>query len=771
MVDRFYIGPPDENSGLRTDLKPYLIPDNAYAELTNAYVFRGRVRKRFGSRWTGQTQLSSRLAIQVGTTDSAGDFLGGVPLNPVTNFPAVMPAPGQIFSIGTEIFTITALGNPATFITTGTTPVFQFDATFGVSTGTLVIDGATPLTPIYYYPSLPVMGLPAIEDGNLNAAPNVAFDTKFAYQWNGTMWLRISGELNPGASIWNGSDTQFFWTTTWTGNSAADTVLFVTNDNQNEPNFMRTYFNGLWANFNPLVFQSTTTVGTTVTLIQTYLISALILLPFKNRLLAANIWEQTTTTVTVGTNPPVITVGVPVNYRNRVRSSAVGSPLAVDAWRQDIPGRGKGYDCSTLESLTSMEFVKDRLITFFERSAYEFTYTGNQAYPFSFNGLNAELGIDATFSIVPFDKVAVAIGELGILACNGSNVERIDDKIPDYVFEINNDLGVKAIERVYGIRDYQVEQVYWTIPSNNRTVTTPYPDQILVYNYKTDTWAINEDSITCFGYIQDVTVTGVNWDSTTVNWDSAITWDSGTVTANNRQVIAGNQQGYIFQIDADTPTNAMVLQITNITITLGLVTLTVINHNIPIGSYIYLNGITGSPTLIALNNTIVRVVSTTEPNIIFTDAIAFTGIYTGGGTLARVSNINIKTKEYNFYASKGYNAVVSKIDFLVDRTDSGEITVDYFVSTSDEGTIEASGSEGTNALVGLSTLETFAYDFIPYEASSTRLWRSVYIQAQGECIQLQLTMSEAEMKDVNIMNEDFELHGFIVNASPAGQLR
>jgi hypothetical protein len=49
--DRFMIAP--FNVGLETDLKPWMIPDEAFAELNNAYIFRGRVRKRFGSALMG----------------------------------------------------------------------------------------------------------------------------------------------------------------------------------------------------------------------------------------------------------------------------------------------------------------------------------------------------------------------------------------------------------------------------------------------------------------------------------------------------------------------------------------------------------------------------------------------------------------------------------------------------------------------------------------------------------------------------------------------
>jgi len=47
MADRFLIAP--MNSGLITAVKPFAIPDDSFSRLSNAYVWRDRVRKRFGS--------------------------------------------------------------------------------------------------------------------------------------------------------------------------------------------------------------------------------------------------------------------------------------------------------------------------------------------------------------------------------------------------------------------------------------------------------------------------------------------------------------------------------------------------------------------------------------------------------------------------------------------------------------------------------------------------------------------------------------------------
>src|SRR5690606_10613311 len=130
-------------------------------------------------------------------------------------------------------------------------------------------------------------------------------------------------------------------------------------------------------------------------------------------------------------NPTItLNAGGDVVYTNMAIWSAFGDPTVTDAWDNSKPGQGNSLVASTMEDIVSCEFIKDRLIVFFERSTYEFVFTGNQAFPFAFQQLNTELGSESTFSVVPFDKVALTIGNVGIHECNAVNVQRIDQKIP-----------------------------------------------------------------------------------------------------------------------------------------------------------------------------------------------------------------------------------------------------------------------------------------------------------------------------------------------------
>ena len=770
-TDRFLVAPFDENSGTQRDVRPWLIPDQAFEELTNAYVFRGRVRKRFGSEWLGNTQLSSRFRVQLpGTTDGAGNYNNFVPLS--GGVPIVTPAIGQLFSIGTEVFTVDVLGNPANMLISGAATLATYDTT----TGQVIINGAAANTLVYFYPALPAMGLLTFEQSDINNEFLIGFDTRFAYQYlTGAGWERLANELTPGASRWTGNDSEFFWGSTWTGTNAFDRVFFVTNFNETEPNFMRTFFGATsqWDNFRPKV--SNLVIGPPLVL-DIFLDSARIIVPFKNRLVALNTYESESSNGVAYTQR---------NYPNRARYSQVGSPLDVNAWRQDIPGRGSGIDCPTTEQIVTVEFIKDRLIVFFERSTWELVYTGNQAYPFAWQQINTELGAESTFSVVPFDKIALGVGNVGIHACNGSNVERIDNRIPDTVFDIHNDN--EGVFRVYGIRDYFVEMVYWSFPSTDSNTTFPFPNRVLIYNYKNGTWGFNEDSITVFGYYQQQV--GITWDSSTVTWDDNVTWDSGPLQGKFRHVIAGNQEGYTFIISPDTTTNASVLQITQIAVANNVVTITAINHNIRLGEFVKLENIVGTGNLNLLNNKIFKVIGVPVPtadtfSFVYADSVGsiIAGNYLGNGVIARVSNIKIKTKEFNFYAKQGRNASVSRVDFMVDRTDLGQIQVDFLVSTAQTLLVGASGPLGTNSILGTSTIDTFPYtainnpqDPLPYEANANRLWRPIYLSADGEVVQLFLRLSDEQMTSL-ITNADgsisgpalvdFQLHAFCIYARP-----
>ena len=55
----YLVGPQSE--GWQNNIEPFYLPEEAYAQLEDAYIWRGRVRKRFGYHYIGINDLTSRF--------------------------------------------------------------------------------------------------------------------------------------------------------------------------------------------------------------------------------------------------------------------------------------------------------------------------------------------------------------------------------------------------------------------------------------------------------------------------------------------------------------------------------------------------------------------------------------------------------------------------------------------------------------------------------------------------------------------------------------
>ncbi len=790
--DRFLIAP--FQSGLTTDTRPWLIPEDAFDYFQNAYVFRGRVRKRFGSEWMGITQQQTRLRYSLGNNTNAAISL---PANTTAHTPQL--AIGQIFSLGTDLFTVYQLGAGVATLTTNPAVTALIDSV--ANPNTITFTGGA-LTPVFWYPALPVMGITQYESGSINNHPTYAFDTQFAYLFSGGAWARS------GTAQWNGTDLNYFWATNWEG-VAGTIVMFVTNFNfvlgagtlpsAGDPIW---YFDGTtWTaaiggipggtGANAFYFRP----GGGAIQTGPYVSTARIILPFKNRLVLLNVVENNN----AGTNG----VGTTTAFTNRARYCFYGSPFAVNAWyeKNQVDGSGNvaaggGFvDAATDEQIISAEFIKDRLIVYFERSTWELVYTNNQVLPFVWQKINTELGAMSTFSVVPFDREVLGIGQSGIHACNGANVVRIDNKIPDTVFEFETENN--ATQRTASVRDYYTELVYWSYVDDLKQPFQKFPNQVLVYNYKNGSWALNDECATTFGYFEQASDT--TWASSVpVRWEQAgWSWNSNVIQAQQRQILFGTPEGFVLILNPERYRNAPAMQITAIgpatvagtpgqfTTPTGFLTLTIINHNLtsqPIefdydNDFILIeNVVADMTTMNALNGGIFNVYDVVDANNIIIDtnnrtlppliALPVSGTYAGGGTAARVSNIQIRSKQWNPYVDQDRSFYLAKIDFAVQRTATGAITVDYYPSASQVGMIAEGVASG--AIMGNNILETFPYDarYYPFERYQDMLHHPIYFQTSAEFVQIGMFFSLAQMLDPEISLVAFEMHGITLYTQP-----
>ena len=448
-----------------------------------------------------------------------------------------------------------------------------------------------------YFPSLPVMGLGQRLIPAINAEETIAFDQKYAYSFNNTS--NVFTQI--GSVSWAGEDYDFFYTTNYWFTTDGEPYLWVTNFGAPATNPIRVYDGTAWTTFNP------TTNGSNE------MYSARILIPYKGRMVALNTREGATS-------------GTTVQYPNRARWSQNGAPFsavaaganptATQEWRDDIKGRGGYVDCPTSEHIISADFVRDTLIVGFESSTWALRYTGNEILPFVWDRINRELGTEGTFSTVPFDRGLLSVGDKSINICDGNGVERIDEKIPDEVFQIHNtfDGSSKVSDgplRVHGTRDFFEKLVYWTFP--DAATSAKFPDRVLVYNYDAKNWALFTDSFTCFGVHRRFN--DLRWqDLVDTSWQQAnFAWASAKLQSQFPNTIAGNQQGYVLVLDQKV-TNDESLTITGITGGSSQVSLEVTNHNLDDGDYVYVSGCLGTGEL-ELNDRVFSVNVTDADNI------------------------------------------------------------------------------------------------------------------------------------------------------------
>lgn len=218
MPEKIVIGP--INRGLRNDRTAFVIDNDSFPFLLNAYQWRGRVKRKRG------TSLLGRLRRFLGITDGAGNLV-------VTILPIPIDTGIVSFTVGTDIFT-----DPGTTADPGVQSLLSnrvgATATLDRVNGILTITGSIAATSVFYYPRLPVMGL---EDLNINATQfpgTLAFDTIYAYNiqtvfpysiYDVSFYKNLPTGFYAGYTAkgtwtplhWNGEDYQQFWSVNYEG--------------------------------------------------------------------------------------------------------------------------------------------------------------------------------------------------------------------------------------------------------------------------------------------------------------------------------------------------------------------------------------------------------------------------------------------------------------------------------------------------------------------------------------------------------------------------
>lgn len=661
-------------AGLVQQREEFLLPDDAYPRLQNAYVWRERILRKKGYELLGRLQRDF-VSVFMGANSSGTVGLLNNNINYITNITQANPGVvttlsrhhitnGQTVGFSQVVGMTQVNGNGYTAtviddfnfsivntsgfsayvsggITVSANDPFSVDPTIvvGVTSILAVATGVTytdngmgvmiasdastsgtinyitgvVLLPIIvnskffatfsYYPNLPVMGIRTRERQNSLSDQTIFFDQVYAYIFNAS--TNVFQEFIPGV-YWNNAledvdGTSFFWSTNyWVSQTTipgtSDPLFTTTNqklfwETNNTGQFgansdpIRITDGITWVDFVPPNFGQIDATN--------FLVNCLSFLPFRGRMVCFNTWEGTD-------------AANAQQFSNRIRWSTIGNPFipynngppATGSWRDDIRGQGGFLDIPTSEDIISVGFVRDNLVIYCERSTWQLRYTGRSIAPFQIERVNSELGGEGPFSAVQFDTSLVGIGDKGIVECDSYQSQRIDIKIPDFVFTIQSQNN--GAFRVHGVRDFINRLAFWTIPLSSfydpglSSGERIYPNIRLSYNYENDSWALFNDSLTCMGTYQPQT--SRNWLNTPIPWIRCNFAWIATQQQGIPAIVGGNQQGFVEYLDEITTNDPslMILGITANTTTPTVVTSP--NHNMSTGFVIGISGIpTGTP--------------------------------------------------------------------------------------------------------------------------------------------------------------------------------
>ncbi len=222
-----------KESGLVADRQKYVIPEDAYTELENAYVWRGVTKRRLGNTLLGRL----RRALVAETDDVTGSAMSYTPPGTGSQTIAIFTVygvnslepdaslqPGSASSNlvvtldpggGNETILTDATGD-GTMVVTGGGPIISGTPSINYATGvisatfTSAPGALTVSLSLGYYPGLPVMGVRGKELDGLNQENTLFFDTRYCYQFSATQF----SEYLPGTN-WLGGNSNFFWSTNY----------------------------------------------------------------------------------------------------------------------------------------------------------------------------------------------------------------------------------------------------------------------------------------------------------------------------------------------------------------------------------------------------------------------------------------------------------------------------------------------------------------------------------------------------------------------------
>jgi hypothetical protein len=228
----------------------------------------------------------------------------------------------------------------------------------------------------------------------------------------------------------------------------------------------------------------------------------------------------------------------------------------------DVAGNGGALSAATAEILQSAEFLRDELLISFSSSTWDLQRTGIAAVPFNLKKLNDSKATNAPYGAIDYDDRITNVGNTGLIACDGVNVQRYDIPVID-VYETLMDQ--QYFNQVFAERYDNLSQGWMLFVSSDNLFPlidglAPASDKALIYNFLENTWATYSFTVpmTCLG--KGVIDRSQTWQNSTFPWaDADGAWDSYANQRGAPILLGGTSDSRVLWLDNDDyPRDAMI---------------------------------------------------------------------------------------------------------------------------------------------------------------------------------------------------------------------
>ena len=232
-----------------------------------------------------------------------------------------------------------------------------------------------------------------------------------------------------------------------------------------------------------------------------------------------------------------------VRYKQRARWHRPPNPFAADVWRDDIPGKGNYNDAPTDGEIIGAAFIKDTLVVQFTTGYWALVYTANPISRFIWRQITPKGSTRSTFGTVAFEGAIMGIGLEGIQGCDGNRVIKIDEKIPEFIYDID-------LENIKTCFSFTIDRLHQTWiaypPAPNSAINT----KVLVLNEGEQSYTRYNLSLTCMeAWHNSFDKTFNSFTGKTFNDLKGMTWGSQRYQTDSPIILGGGFKGYVYEID------------------------------------------------------------------------------------------------------------------------------------------------------------------------------------------------------------------------------